>query len=66
VDFLVTSGVGLRLTFFDEAYQKNENGTWTIHYDDEPSQWYQFVASRGLDSSLKSLGLGIEKKTAAA
>jgi hypothetical protein len=55
VDYLVTSGVGLRLAFFDDAYQRNKNGTWTIQYDDEPSRWYQYVARRGLDSSPKSL-----------
>jgi hypothetical protein len=55
VDFLVTSGVGLRLAFFDDAYKQNKNGTWTIRYDDEPSKWYQYVARRGLDPSLKSL-----------
>jgi hypothetical protein len=54
-DFLVTSGVGLRLTNFDNGYQPNENGTWTIQYDNEPSKWYKYVASRGLDSSPKSL-----------
>jgi hypothetical protein len=55
VDFLVnsTSGVGLRLMFFADAYQKNKNGTWTISYDDEPSKWYQYVASRGLESRIQ-------------
>jgi hypothetical protein len=55
VDFLVTSGVGLRLVDFEKGYQQNKNGTWTIRYDDEPSKWYQYVASRGLNTSPKSL-----------
>jgi hypothetical protein len=54
VDFLVTSGVGLRLMYFDKAFQQNKNGTWTIHYDDEPSKWYQYVASRGVNPSMET------------
>jgi hypothetical protein len=57
VDFLVTSGVGLRLLYFDDGYQQNKNGTWTIRYDDEPSKWYQYVASRGMNSLPKSVGI---------
>jgi hypothetical protein len=66
-DFLVSAGagVGLRLVYFDDAYQQNENGTWTVQYDDEPSKWYQYVASRGVNSSPKSLGFGNRTKTAA-
>ena len=56
VDFLVNFGVGLRLIDFESAYQQNKNGTWTIRYDDEPLKWYQYVASRGVNSSPKSLG----------
>jgi hypothetical protein len=66
VDFLVTSGFGLRMTFFDDGYQQHKNGTWTIRYDDEPSKWYQYVASRGVDSSPKSLRLGNGTKAATA
>jgi hypothetical protein len=55
VDFLVTSGARLRLIYFDEGYTQNKNGTWTIQYDEEPSKWYQYVASRGMSSSPKSL-----------
>jgi hypothetical protein len=65
-DFLVTSGFGLRMTDFDEAYHQHENGTWTIRYDDEPSKWYQYVAKRGVDASPESLRLGIGAKTATA
>jgi hypothetical protein len=64
VDFLVTSGFGLRMTFFDQGYEQHENGTWTMRYDDEPSKWYQYVASRRVDSSPKSLQLGIGTKAA--
>jgi hypothetical protein len=66
VDFLVTSGSSLRMTYFNNGYQQHENGTWTIRYDDEPSKWYQYVASRGVDSSPKSLRLGIGTKAATA
>jgi hypothetical protein len=68
VDFLVTSLFSLRMNNFDHGYQQHENGTWTIRYDDEPSKWYQYVASRGLDSSPKSLhvrlGIGTNAATA--
>jgi hypothetical protein len=64
VDFLVTSGVGLRLMYFEKAFQQNRNGTWTIHYDDEPSKWYQYVASRGLNSSMETDGWSRKKHSA--
>jgi hypothetical protein len=54
VDFIVTSGFGLRMNNFEKGYLRHKNkGTWTIRYDDEPSKWYQYVASRGVDSSPK-------------
>jgi hypothetical protein len=66
VDFLVTSGAWLRLMYFDKAYQQNKNGTWTIYYDDEPSKWYQYVASRGVYPSPKAPGTSNRPKTTTA
>jgi hypothetical protein len=54
-DFSVSSGSGLRMKYFEKAYAPNANGTWTIHYDDAPHKWYNYVASRGMmDTSKKS------------
>jgi hypothetical protein len=47
-DFSVSSGFSLRMKYFNEAYAPNENGTWTIRYDDTPHKWYKYVASRGM------------------